>query len=272
MMRKASTCLALLGLGVLGLLASLPAAASAAPVVTLKAVPVPVPVNPAKANGPNYPGTGDILGAPAALEGEFNISGTEYGGFPPPLREVKIFLPKGVQINTKGFATCAATTLEHEGPEKCPAKSYASPVGEARGVVSFGGERVHENVTVQGFFAPGGGLSFYVEGKTPVSLVLLSKAAISSSPGGGFGQLFSAEVPLIETVPGALDGSAEFIKAKVGAAYKKGKKLISYGTLPKTCPKGGFPIKAELKFGVGAPSEWVASTAAYTSPCPKHKK
>jgi hypothetical protein len=272
MMRKASTCLALLGLGVLGVAASLPAAASAAPTVTLKAVPVPVPINPSKAHSPNYPGTGDILGAPAAVEAEVAISGTEYGGFPPPLREVKTYLPKGVALHTQGFAVCQPTTLEKEGPEKCPAKSFASPVGEARGVVSFGGERVHETVTVQGFFAPDGGLSFYVEGRTPVSLVLLSKAGITNGGSGPFGQLFTAEVPLIVTVPGALDGSAEFIKVKIGAAYKKGKKLISYGTLPKTCPKGGFPIKLELKFGAGPESEWVTSTASYSAPCPKHKK
>ncbi len=49
-------------------------------------------------------------------------------------------------------------------------------------------------------------------------------------------------------MPGAPYGSAEYIKVKVGAAFMKGKKLVSYGTLPKKCPKGGFPVKAELKF------------------------
>ena len=42
--------------------------------------------------------------------------------------------------------------------------------------------------------------------------------------------------------------STESINIKVGAAYKKGKKTVSYGTLPKKCPKGGFPVKSEMTF------------------------
>ena len=54
-MRRISTCLAVLGLAVLGLSAS----ASAAPTITLKAKAVPIP---------GFPGTGNILGAGAALQ------------------------------------------------------------------------------------------------------------------------------------------------------------------------------------------------------------
>jgi hypothetical protein len=132
--------------------------------------------------------------------------------------------------------------------------------------VSFGASRVHERLTVQGFFAPGGGFLFYAVGDTPASIELISKGVLSNSS-GPYGKVFNAEVPLVESVPGALDGSAEQIKVKVGAAYKKGKKLISYGYVPKTCPKGGFPLKAELTFlsGETVPVE-------YKAPCPKHKK
>jgi hypothetical protein len=272
MMRKASTCMASLGLGI-GLLAGLPAAASAVPTVTLKAAAVPIPVNPAKPHGPTYPGTGNILGAGTALETEIHISGNEYGGGPPPLREVKFYAPAGAKLHTQGFATCSPTTLQNYGPEKCPKKSFASPLGEAMGYVTLGGERVHETVSVQGFFAPGGALAFYVLGRTPVSIEIVSTGNITNG-GGPFGPLLTAEVPLIPSVPGALDATAEFIKVKVGAAYKKGKKLISYATVPKKCPKGGFPVKAELSFGTGeSRSEWVTAPAAtYTAPCPKKKK
>ncbi len=78
-------------------------------------------------------------------------------------------------------------------------------------------------------------------------------------------------VPLIETVPGAPDGSASSIKIKVGSAIKKGGKTLYYGTLPKKgqCPKGGFNVKAELKFAAlgGLPEQTVL--AAYKAPCPK---
>jgi hypothetical protein len=43
-------------------------------------------------------------------------------------------------------------------------------VGSARGVVSFGTERVQETVSVQPFFAAGGNLQFYVQGTSPVSI------------------------------------------------------------------------------------------------------
>jgi hypothetical protein len=263
MMRKASNCLALLGLGVLGVMAGLPAAASALPTVTFKAAAVPIPVNPAKKTGPTYPGTGNILGAGAALETEFKISGTEYGGFPAPLKQVKLIFPAGVTVNQHGFATCSEATLQEKGAAGCPKKSYASGLGEASGVVSFGTERVHENVSVQGFFLPGGGLIFNVVGTTPVSLDEYSKATVGSEGGHVVGV---ANVPLISTVPGALDASAEFIKVKLGAAFKKGKKLVSYGTLPKKC-KGKLTIKAELSFYE------VEGTVpvSYSEPCPRKK-
>jgi hypothetical protein len=265
MMRTASTKRALLGLCVLGLLA-LPATASARPVVTLKAAAVPVPLNPANPNSPTYPGTGDILGAATALEAEYKIEGTEYGGAPSPITQIKFYGPTGTKLHTTGWATCSETTIKEKGPEGCPKKSYASPKGEARGQVSFGETRVHETLTVQAFFAEGGGLLFAAEGSTPASIELISKGSISSaSP--PYGPLFTAEVPLVESVPGALDGSAEFIKVKVGAAYKKGKKLISYETVPTKCPKGGFPLKTEVKFLSGE-----VVPAEYKAPCPKHKK
>ncbi len=270
MMRKASTRRALLGLGVLGLLVGLPATASARPEVTLKAAAVPIPINPAVANSKTYPGTGDILGAGAAIETEFKITGTEYGtgsqASPSPITQIKVFVPHGTKLHTTGWATCSEAVIKTKGPEGCPKKSYAGPKGEARGTVSFGETRVHETLTVQPFFAPGGGLLFAADGDTPASIELISSGTITAA-GGLFGDVFTAEVPLVESVPGALDGSAEFIKVKVGAAYKKGKKLISYGTVPTKCPKGGFPLKTEVKFLSG---EVVA--AEYKAPCPKHKK
>jgi hypothetical protein len=272
MMRRASIRRVLLGFGVLGLLSVLPATALARPTVTLKAAAVPIPINLSNPHSATYPGTGDILNAPAALETEFTIHGTEYAseygeGSPSPLTQVKVFAPAGIKLNTKGFATCTEAIIKEKGPEGCPKKSYASPLGEANGHVSFGSTRVDEKLTVQGFFAPGGGLLFFADGTTPASIELISVGTITNA-GGPFGPVFTAAVPLVESLPGAPYGSAEFIKVKVGAAYKKGKKLISYGTTPSKCPKGGsFPIKAELTFLSGE-----VVTSEYHVPCPKHKK
>jgi hypothetical protein len=243
---------------VLGALALvLPAAAPAAPVVRMVAKAVPIP---------HFHGTGDILGAGAALRSRFTISGTEYGGYPPPLIGVKFYGPAGARLHPRGFSTCSSATLERRGPGFCPKKSAAGPKGSASGVVSFGAERVHETVSVQPFFAPGGGLQFFVDGTTPVSIEILSKGRIVGSP-RPFGPTLVAEVPLIETVPGALDASAQEIDVTVGAAYRRGRHKIYYITVPKRCPRGGFPLKAELSFLGGA-----VSSASYKAPCPKRRK
>jgi hypothetical protein len=262
MMRKASIFMAVLGLGAVGL-GGLTAAASAAPTVTARAAIVPIPKNLRTGKGPTWPGTGDILGAPAALELEGKISGTEYGGFPSPVKQIKVFLPKGTKVNEAGFAKCSETILHASGAAGCPTKSFASPPGEANGVVSFGNSRVHERVTVQGFFNQGGGLVFSIVGTTPVSLEEFATATYENTASGVVG---TAEVPLIETVPGALAASDEQFNVKIGAAFKKGKKLVSFGTVPKTC-KGHLTGKYEVTFYSG---ETVPGTV--TVPCPKHKK
>ena len=79
-----------------------------------------------------------------------------------------------------------------------------------------------------------------------------------------YGPELVSEVPLVEALPGAPDVSTTSINIKVGAAFKQGKKTISYGYLPKKCPKGGFPVKSELKFLGGA-----VVTVNYKAPCPK---
>jgi hypothetical protein len=250
-MRRASTCLALLGLAVLGL----SSVASAAPTVTLVVKAVPIA---------GFPGTGNILGAGAAEEAKFTIKGTEYtGGVPSPLKKVNFYLPAGAKINTAGFVTCPIATLENTGPGGCPKKSIASPVGEAEVADTIGGELIPEKASLQAFFAPGGHLSFYANAPAPISAQIVAKGGFVSSS-GPYGLNLETEVPLIEPLPGAPYVSTETINVKVGAAYKKGKKTISYGTLPKKCPKGGFPVKSELTFLSGE-----TVTATYKAPCPK---
>jgi len=242
---------------------ALPSIAGAAPVVAVKAKILPVPINPASAKSKNYPKTGNILGAGASVETQFTISGTEYGGYPSPLTGVVVYLPKGTKLHPQGFATCPSVTLESREVQKCPKKSIASPKGEVLGVVSFGGTRVEEKASVQAFFTSGGGLAFFTEGTSPTQIEILSTGRFAGAS-GAFSQKLTAVVPLVETVPGAPYASVQAIKIKVGAAYLKGKKLISYGTVPTKCPKGGFPAKTELKFLSGE-----TSTASIKVPCPK---
>ena len=253
-MRRASTCLALLGLAVLGL----STAASAAPTVTLKAKAVPIK---------GFPGTGNIYGAGAAVEAHFTISGTEgIGGVPSPLTHVNIYLPYGSKINSTGFVTCSPATLENVGPKGCPTKSQASPLGSANVAQKIGSETVKEVATVQAFFAPGGGLQFYTNAEAPISAQLIAGTGHYITAKKPYGPELTSEVKLITTLPEAPPVSTESINLVVGAAYKKGKKTVYYGTVPKKgqCPKGGFPVKAELTFQTGE-----TVTVTTKTPCPK---
>ncbi len=254
--RSVLCCLALAGL-------ALPVTATATPTVTVKAKIVPIPVNPGSPKSPTYPGTGNILGAGAALEAEMSIAGTEYGGYPSPVTGIVVELPAGVKLHPQGFATCSLAILESHEVQKCPKKSIAGSKGEVQGVVSFGGTRVQETLTLQAFFAPGNKLAFFAEGRSPASIEILTTGGFTTAP-PPFGPKFSAAVPLVVTVPEAPYGSALSIRGVIGAAYKQGKKLISYGTVPKTCPKGGFKGKVEVTFLSGE-----TVTDEPTVPCPK---
>ncbi len=247
------------------LLASLAAAsvAEAKPTVRFKASAVAIK---------GFPHTGNFLGAGAAVQAEYRISGTEYGGFPPPLIGVNFYLPKGTVLHTSGFSTCALTTLEQVGPSGCSHGSAAGPVGKVKGIVSFGTERVEEGATLESFYAPGGGFEFFTNGHSPVSLEILSKGHYVHLGGaGGFGPELVAAVPLVSTVPGAPFASVESISVKAGSARKVNGKPVYYGRVPKKCPKGGFPIKTEMIFDEGGAMPPVPEvvTATYKSPCPK---
>jgi hypothetical protein len=260
-MRRASTCLAVLGASAIAL--ALPGIAAAEPTVTFKAKAVPIA---------GFPHTGNILNAGAALQAEYTITSTEYGGYPPPLEGINFYLPKGAVLHPSGFPTCAKSVLEPTGagPKSCPKGSQAGPVGVVHGEVAFGTKIVPETATVESFYAPGGGLEFFTFGHEPTVLEIISTGHYVNSS-GLYSHKLIAEIPLVETVPGADDASVTSINVKVGSAYKSGGKTIYYGKLPKTCPKGGFPLKTEMIFaGLGGLTQQTV-TKTYKAPCPSKK-
>ncbi len=239
-----------------------PASAAATPVVTFKAKPVPLA---------GYPHTGFILGAGAALEAEYRISGTEYGGFPPPLTGITFYLPAGVVLHPQGFPTCPTRDLEPSGlgVKACPPGSRAGPPGEATGYVAFGTEVVPETATIESFYAPGGGLEFFSFGHSPVLLEIVSKGRYAPA-GGPFGKKLESEIPLVETVPGAQDASVKSIKVEVGSAMRVHGKPVFYGRLPARCPAAGYlPVRTEVHFaGLGGLAPQTV-TVEYKAPCPR---
>ena len=175
-MRRASTCLAVLGLAVLGL----PAAASAAaPAVTFKAKAVPIP---------GFPHTGNILGAGAAVEAEYTIKGTEYGGLPAAADRRQLLPAQGHQASPAGVCDLLGSGAAKEGDRSqrpCPVRNSPpatiGPNGYGLGVVRFGKEVTEEKARVQGFFAPGGGLQFFTKGSEPASFEIISPGTTSTA-------------------------------------------------------------------------------------------
>jgi hypothetical protein len=259
-MRRASTIVAALALGVL----ALPAVASAVPTVTFKAKAVPIP---------GFPHTGNIYGAGSAVEAEYTIAGTEYLGAPPPIIGVNFYLPSHTVLHPSGFPSCSKSTLEQTGPSGCPKGSAAGPVGSVTGFVNFGHEPVVEDSELSSFYQTGGGFLFFTDGHSPVSLEIIANGHyVNLSGAGGFGPELITEVPLVPSVPGAPFASVSSIHIKAGSAYKAHGKTIYYGRVPKKgqCPKGGFNIKTEIIFAEnGEPSHPVTVTKTYKAPCPR---
>jgi hypothetical protein len=247
----------------LGLAAlAMPTAVRAAPTVTVTGRAVPIP---------GFPHTGNYFGAGAAVKADVTIAGSEYGGFPPPLIGINVYLPSGVKLHPGGFPTCPVKAIvEEREPRHCPAGSAAGPVGKASGVVSFGDTRVKESVELLSFFAPGGGFEFLAEGHSPVALEIPTTGRLLHPHGqAGFGPEFTGEIPLVATVPGAPDASVEAIDITLGTAIRQHGKPLYYGTVPRTCPHGGFRAKAEFTFAENAnPSTPVTVTVPVRAPCP----
>ncbi|HEV3047223.1 MAG TPA: hypothetical protein VGY13_07650 [Solirubrobacteraceae bacterium] len=258
MLRRAFVCLVLFGLPAL----AVPGAASALPTVKFKAIPLPIK---------GFPGTGYILGAGAQLETNFEITGSEYFGSPPPVIGINVYFPKGTVLHPNGFPTCPEETIVKTGPIGCAKGSAAGPVGSALGYVTFGGERVEESVEVFSFYKPGGGIEFFADGHSPVSLEVLSKGRYVNLTGPGpYGVEAVVAVPLVASVPGAPYASVKTITGRFGSAIRLKGKPVYYGRIPSTCPAGGFSVKTEVIFAEnGEESRPEPVTVSYTAPCPR---
>jgi hypothetical protein len=204
----------------------------------------------------------DQLGAPTNLSLTSSIlSGS--ASAPPPVTKITLYAPAGIEIDRRGAGTCAAATLEQQGPAGCPIDSRAG-FGGGVGVLELPTETIHEPYTLDLYFAGGehGHLSFlvYASATKPISdqLVLVANQIPAPKP---YGLGFSVEVPPIAPFPGSGDASIESAFVTVGApnvAYYESvhgkRKLVHLRGLvvPKRCPAGGFPFAGTVDFADGS--------------------
>ena len=254
-MRRASTCLALLGLAVLGLPAS-----------RRRRRPSRSSPKPYRSPGSQAPATSSARAPRSKRNSRSKAPKRRRRALADHARQL---LPaRRHEDQPDRLRDLPDGTLENIGPSGCPKKSQASPIGTAGVVDPFGGERVTENATLQAFFAPGGGLQFYANAASPISAQLLVAKGSFINAAPPYGLELSTNVPLVQTVPGAPPVSTESINIKVGAAIQEGQEddLLRHGA--EEVPEGRVPVKSEMTFGAG---EIIvpATVEHYKAPCPK---
>ncbi len=195
---------------------------------------------------PSFAG-GAHLGEGGTLTAQLGFSGTEFHGHPEPLTSVILQLPAGTVLSNEGFPACNESVLEKMGPSGCPAASPAGPPGSFALLVSFGGETVEENGTVEAYFAPGGGVLLYLVGTTPVALKVIASGRYEPAT-PPFGPAVKFSFPIIETVPGAPAASFTSLTASLGAFRKEAGREVASVTLPTECPKGPLGWRADATF------------------------
>jgi len=138
-MRRASTCLAVLGLAVLGLPARSVGRNPPPKITSFKTKAVPIP----KPGGGTYPHTGNILpskGGPSEQRSKPNTPSQDPGtgattqnpaGGIPPISGVNFFLPAGAKLHPAGFGTCTGEVLKNVGPERLSAPRRSRARSEA---------------------------------------------------------------------------------------------------------------------------------------------
>ena len=171
--------------------------------------------------------------------------------------------PKGSHAGPKGYVE-GSVQLARPCPEGLTTPECEAYEAEETKKIEAGTynewEKIHEwdgphpgpgkpsRITIEPFYTKRG-LEFVTVGQHPVELNIDSSGGFKDLGGsGGHGPIFSGEVPLVESLPGAPYASVEAISVKTGSAYKKGRKTYYYGTLPTKCPKHYLPVKTELTF------------------------
>ena len=216
----------------------------------------------------------DRLGAPTNVHGTATIHSTNEL-VPTPIIKTTVLGPAGLGLNVEGVGTCDPVKLETQlEPKACPTDSKAG-FGGGTGVLELAKEVIKEHFTLNFFRGPNEDghlvLLAFLNAISPVSVQLVLKAQVVKEP-KPYGLGFTFVVPLIPTLPGASDASAEEIFITLGApnaAYYRtihGKRTLFHVKgiiVPKKCPHGGFPYETQISFADGT-----TNTVKGTIPCP----
>jgi hypothetical protein len=206
---------------------------------------------------------GSSSGGPATLTAEARFLGTEYFGSPEPLTQATLWFPPGTVLKNEGFPICEQATLEQFGPVGCPAGSAAGQPGSFAAFVSFGGERIEEEGSVEAFFGPNGGISLFLSGRMPVALEMIAPGSYEP-PAAPFGPGLKFQFPFIQAVPGAPYLSFKRLTIRLGSFGEEGLASVA---APPMCLAGGQPWRMDSTFEDGTGTNR-ASVKTYAQTCP----
>jgi hypothetical protein len=195
---------------------------------------------------------------------------------PPPLTEAEVRYPAGLdpELSGLGIDECTAQALEAAGIGACPPDSI---MGDGQAIAEFliGHHIVREvaSLTAVRTTETEGHLTMlmYLYDETAVSTQLILNSRVLPADGPFAGDL-DIQVPLLQSISGAPDVSVAEIQLGLGPEslnYSEvlGGKMTHYIpegiTLPKHCPRGGFPFAVTLGFEGGS-----QATATRKVPCP----
>jgi hypothetical protein len=266
-----------LGAGGAALLCALACAAGAqaAPTLTLS-------VKPGRVQG--FRGTGDKAGAGAMLAVRINISGNEYGGYPPPLEHLDLSLPAGMRFDTSAFETFPLSYLNEPqvhpgGPGGC-SYFFTLQCGQAvrvgapaiwRAVAAFGHELVPEALTAQTWDDSAGGVTVFGFGHEPVLLEFFAKSSRSPTGTTATGRTLQWSVPEVETVPGAQDVSLTELSINLGSGVGEGRHRRFSLLMPRACRHRSLRFSVAAEFYALGGLSLQTSTATYRAPCPRKR-
>jgi hypothetical protein len=198
------------------------------------------------------------------------------GTVPPPLTEVDLRYPQdlGIAASGLGLGVCAPALLEVGRPEDCPSNSVMG-TGRVFAELYVGPKIVHERAHLTIFRAPTKkgriAMVFYANGAAPVAAQLLLPSLLLPAP-APFGGRLKIAVPLVPGFPETPDVAVVRLTATLGSMgvtyyEREHGRIVAYHPrslqLPDKCPRGGFPLAAELAFGNGS-----SATARTTVACP----
>lgn len=214
-------------------------------------------------------------GARTTIEFAFKIRGP-HGSVPSPVTSLDLRLPAhmGIATTTLGQANCDPEDLIEHGLHGCSANARIG-FGDALAIVPFGPESVKEPVSINALMGPPSGerveVVFYAEGLDPVFAALVFPGIVLADA-HPFGERIDTSIPLVNAWPEGPNVALESFRSTIGPLHltyhrQVNGKTISYHphgvSVPKHCPRGGYPFAADLSFEDGT-----QTTADYKVPCP----